>query len=215
MKPIRLYLICAVFAYLFGGLNPAIMLSKLIYHRDIRTLGSGNPGFTNFKRTFGGRYAWFVFLLDISKGALLCLIFCPLFEKIVGSYQLGAAFTGVFAMLGHSFPVWYRFRGGKGFLVGATTIFFIDWRVGLIAAAVMLSLLFTVKYMSLSVIVAAAICPIGLIIFGVDSPAVVWLCLSAVCLMIARHAPNIRRLINGNESKFHLFDKSDKKTRNN
>lgn len=207
MNSIYLYIPCALSAYLFGSINPAIILSKLVYHRDIRTLGSGNPGFTNFKRVFGGRYAWLVFFLDIFKGVLLCLIFCPIFNKFMGSYQLGAAFTGLFAMIGHSFPVWYRFKGGKGFLVGAATIWFIDWRAGLVALIVMLLLLFATKYMSLSVMIAALTCPITLRLIGTDSLAVVWLCLAGVCLMIVRHAGNIKRLLSGTEAKFHLLDK--------
>lgn len=207
MNPVWLYIICAVSSYLLGGVNPAIILSKFIYHKDIRTLGSKNPGFTNFKRVFGSRHAWTVFFLDIFKGVLLCLIFGPLFSKYVGSYQLGAAFAGLFGMLGHSFPVWYHFSGGKGFLVGASTIFFIDWRAGLVALAVMMILLFTARYMSLSVITAAITCPITLLLVGTDKPAVFWICLTSVCLLIARHSGNIKRLINGTESRFHLFDK--------
>ena len=65
---IILFFAAALVSYLVSGLNPAIILSRAIYHKDIRTCGSGNPGFTNFKRSFGGRYAWFVFLLDIAKG---------------------------------------------------------------------------------------------------------------------------------------------------
>lgn len=207
MPPVVLCLVCALSAYGLSGINPAIILSHLIYHQDIRELGSKNPGFTNFKRVYGSRYAWFVFVLDIFKSIFLCLVFCPLFRRCFGSYALGAAFTGLFAMLGHCFPIWYHFQGGKGFLVGAATIFFIDWRAGLIATAVMLLLLFTAKYMSLAVIVAALTCPISLALLGVDCPAVFWHCLSGVCLLVTRHTPNIRRLCNGTESKFHLTGK--------
>ena len=65
------YIISAVFAYFVSGLNPAIIMSKAIYKKDIRTCGSGNPGFTNFKRVVGNKYAWFVFVLDILKGAVI------------------------------------------------------------------------------------------------------------------------------------------------
>ena len=69
-----LYLLSGLCAYLLGGVNPAIVLSKLLYHQDIRTQGSKNPGFTNFKRVYGNRYAWFVLALDLSKTAILCCI---------------------------------------------------------------------------------------------------------------------------------------------
>lgn len=110
-----LYIAAAVCAYLVAGINPAIELSKRIYHKDIRTCGSGNPGFTNFKRTFGNKWAWWVLIFDLCKGAIVTAIFSHLFGYYLNNYQLGAAYTGLFALLGHSFPIWYRFKGGKGF----------------------------------------------------------------------------------------------------
>ena len=100
-----LFVFSALVSYLVAGINPAILLSKMIYHQDIRTLGSKNPGFTNFKRVFGNRYAWYVFALDILKNLVLCLIFCPLFQNIMQDGALGAAYVGLCAMLGHAFPV--------------------------------------------------------------------------------------------------------------
>ena len=105
MNEVLLYIVAAVTAFLFSGVNPSIILSKLIYHEDIREKGSGNPGFTNFKRVYGNRYAWFVFALDILKCVIFCAVFGALFDKYYGTYQLGVAFTGFFAMLGHCFPV--------------------------------------------------------------------------------------------------------------
>lgn len=199
-----LFVFSALVSYLVAGINPAILLSKLIYHQDIRTLGSKNPGFTNFKRVFGNRYAWYVFALDILKNLVLCLIFCPLFQNIMQDGALGAAYVGLCAMLGHAFPAWYHFQGGKGFLVGATAIWFIDWRVGLIAFVIWSILLFVTKYMSLSVIAAAVSCPVSLLLLGTAHTATWFLCLAASLLMIIRHRENIKRLLTGKESRFHL-----------
>lgn len=207
MDMVLLYAISAVVAYLVGGVNPAIVLSKLVYHEDIRTLGSGNPGFTNFKRVYGGKVAWLVFLLDISKGVVLCSVFGPLFARFGGSFAefaFGASYVGFFAMLGHCYPVWYGFKGGKGFLVAAATIWFMDWHAGLVALCIMMLLLFTVKYMSLSVICAAVSCPITLAIVGISYPVMVC-CILSVFLMIWRHKENIVRLARGTERKFSLF----------
>ena len=199
-----LFISAAVVAYLIGGVNPAIVLSNRIYHQDIRQLGSGNPGFTNFKRVYGNRWAWFVFALDIAKAVVVVGFFSMLFRSVLEMRQLGAAYTGFFAMIGHVFPIWYQFEGGKGFLVGAATIFLVDWRVGLIALAIMMVLLFFTKYMSLSVIIAALSCPIALASFGVHTPWTMVFCLLSVMLMVLRHRGNIERLIKGTERKFSL-----------
>ncbi|MBQ8250126.1 MAG: glycerol-3-phosphate acyltransferase, partial [Clostridia bacterium] len=145
-----LYISAALSAYLVAGWNPAITFSRAIYKKDIRTCGSKNPGFTNFKRTFGNKWAWWVLALDLSKAAIVALIFAVLFENYLDCYQFGAAYTGIFAMLGHAYPVWYKFKGGKGFLVCLSTAWVTDPRVGLIATVIMIVLLLSTKYMSLS-----------------------------------------------------------------
>ncbi len=203
-KMILLFVIAGVTAYLISGLNPAIILSKLIYHEDIREKGSKNPGFTNFKRVFGSRYAWYVFALDILKSVLPCLLFAILFERFYGMWQIGAAFTGLASMIGHVFPVWYGFKGGKGFLVEVGAVYVIDWRAGLIATAVFLILLFTVKYMSLASICFAIAAPVAYAVFGPDHwTALVMLIVCSLILILCHHT-NIGRLFKGTESKFSL-----------
>lgn len=207
---IILFFAAALVSYLVSGLNPAIILSRAIYHKDIRTCGSGNPGFTNFKRSFGGRYAWFVFLLDIAKGAVLFLAFGLLFRHIRGEWATGVAVSAVFAMLGHAFPVWYGFRGGKGFLVCLTASWFLDWRAGLVGTAVMTVLLLTVRLMSLATMCGMALSAgvlwllFALADFGWLPAALFSLC---VLFMILRHHENIVRLCHGTEKKFYIFGK--------
>ena len=207
MSETLLFVIAAITTSVFSGINPAIILSKLIYHRDIREEGSKNPGFTNFRRVFGNRYAWFVFALDILKSVIFCAIFGALFGKFYGHYQLGVAFTGFFAMLGHCFPIWYHLKGGKGFLVYVGMIWMADWRVGLAATAVFLLVLFTIKYMSLASIVLAVVSPVFLLIAGADSNMVIFLCALSSVLMIFRHKANIVRLIRHEESRFTVRKK--------
>lgn len=193
--------ISAVAGYLISGLNPAIIMSQAIYKRDIRNEGSGNPGFTNFKRVFGNKYAWFVFFLDLFKGAVISVIAGLLFKAAFDNWSLGVAYAGMFAMLGHAFPIYYGFKGGKGFLVALSTIFFIDWRAGLVAFAVMAVLLLTVKYMSLATNVGL-LC--GLFTAAIAGRDLATCIMYALCVffVIARHHENIDRLINGTESKF-------------
>ncbi|MGM9646816.1 MAG: glycerol-3-phosphate acyltransferase [Eubacteriales bacterium] len=197
----------AVCAYLVAGINPAIEFSKRIYHRDIRTCGSGNPGFTNFKRTFGNKYAWWVLALDLSKAAIVVALFAWLFELCLGKYQLGAAYTGLFALLGHAYPVWYTFKGGKGFLVYLSVVWFIDWRAGLVALGVMLLLLAITQYMSLSTVAALLTCPITLAVRSAPI-SVILLCAASVGYIAYRHKENFKRLIRGTENKFSLKSKA-------
>lgn len=205
---IWLFILTAVVSYLITGINPAIVLSKKIYHQDIRNCGSGNPGFTNFKRTFGGKTAWLVFTLDLLKGILLWIVFGYLFETLLGSRQLGVAYSLFFAMLGHAYPVWYRFKGGKGFLVCMSAVWFLDWRAGLVATIILALLLFTTKYMSLSTMLAMASAPVVMLITKADMAAVI-LCAISVLFMVLRHRKNIVRLAHGTESKFSFHSSGE------
>ena len=200
------YIISAVFAYFVSGLNPAIIMSKAIYKKDIRTCGSGNPGFTNLKRVFGNKYAWFVFVLDILKGAVISVVAGLLFRAYVGSWALGVAYAGLFAMLGHAFPIYYGFKGGKGFLVCLSTVWFIDWRAGAIATAVLVIMLPLTKYMSLSTMSALVAGAVAVAAFGGGLAVSI---MYAVCVLfvIVRHKQNIVRLVQGTESKFSFGKK--------
>lgn len=206
MTEILLYVLAALCGYLVAGLNPAILLSRGIYRQDVRECGSGNPGFTNFKRSFGNRWAYVVLVLDLSKAALAVGIFAWLFSLYIGSFQWGAAYTGAFCMLGHAYPLQYRFKGGKGFLVCLSTVYVIDWRVGLIATGIMCLLLLTTKFMSLSTMVAMLASPFLIYAFGAPL-RVAFLAGLCALFMTLRHKENIKRLFLGTESKFTLKGK--------
>ena len=208
---VLLYVAAAVCAYLIAGVNPAIEFSKKIYHQDIRNCGSGNPGFTNFKRSFGNKWAWWVLLLDLGKSAVVVAIFAQLFEIYSDNYQFGAAYTGFFALMGHAYPVWYQFKGGKGFLVYMSVIWFIDWRAGLIALGIMLILLGATKYMSVATVTALLSCPITLAVTGA-SWGVTLLCAISVLYIAWRHRDNFKKLVNGTENKFALKGASHSKS---
>ena len=207
---VGIFILAAVSAYLIAGINPAIILSKAIYGKDIRTLGSKNPGFTNFKRNFGMKWAIWVMILDLVKSALPTVVFGYVFAHLWGEWHLGVTFTCLMAMIGHSFPVWYGFKGGKGFLVCLSAMWALDWRVGLIATATMVVLLLITEYMSLSTTVAMLTCPIFLWIFGGSIPSII-LCAASVILMAVRHKENFARLKKGQESKFQLYKGKKKK----
>ena len=205
------YIVCAGFAaaaYLIGGVNAAIVISKLKYKQDIRTQGSGNPGFTNFKRVYGlNGWAVFVMLSDIIKAAVPVCIAMLTFGRLYEMGQFGAAFTGLFAMLGHCFPVWYGFKGGKAFMTGFGTIWFVDWRMALIAMVLFVVLLGLIKYMSVASCISSVACPILLSVFGAESIAVIIISVASALLVVFRHKENFKKLMQGTESKFTLKKK--------
>jgi glycerol-3-phosphate acyltransferase PlsY len=147
-----------------------------------------------------------VLVLDLSKAALAVGLFAFLLSREGVDFQFGAAYTGIFCMLGHAFPLQFRFHGGKGFLVCLSTMYVIDFRVGLIATAVMILLLLTTQYMSLSTTIAMLLCPILLIPFGASLP-VILMAAGCVLFMAIRHKENFKRLIQGKESRFTLKSK--------
>lgn len=197
--------VSAVISYLVGGVNGAIIMSKLVYHQDIREHGSGNPGFTNFKRVYGNNpISWIVMVFDILKTAICVAITATVLSKVGGSFQFGAAFSGLFCMIGHCFPIWYGFRGGKAFMAGFGTIWFVNWKMALIAMAVFLIVLGICKYMSVASCTASLTCPVALFFLGYDTIAVWILCLISALLVIVRHRSNFVKLAHHEESKFHL-----------
>lgn len=202
-------LIIAVVSYLLGGVNGAIIMSRLVYHEDIRKSGSNNPGFTNFKRVYGlNAAAWSVMLIDILKTALPVFLSAVFMSMMYDDmWQFGAQFAGLFCMLGHCFPVWYGFKGGKAFIAGFATIWFVDWRMTLIAMAIFFAVLFIGKYMSVASCTAALSCPISLFYLGYSNVWVEVLAIAAAALVIIRHYPNFVKLVHGTESKFTLSSK--------
>lgn len=205
------YFYCALFAlaaYLLGGINGAIILSRLVYHEDIRQLGSKNPGFTNFKRLHGFAPATFaVMAIDICKTILPVLSARLVLGSMYDAAQMGAAVALLGCMLGHSFPVWYGFKGGKAVLAFLSGVWFVDWRAALICFGIFVILLFTVRFMSVASMSFAVLFPIALFILGCRD----WVALAAMAvagiLVVVRHHANIKRLISGTESKFSLRSK--------
>lgn len=205
---ILIFAAAAVTAYLVAGWNPAITFSKGIYKKDIRECGSGNPGFTNFRRTFGNKWAWCVLLLDILKSAAVVAFWAEVMDARWSCYELGASFTAFFALLGHAFPLWYRFRGGKGFLVCLSGVWVMDWRAGLMATLLMVIILLAARYMSLATVVSLLCCPPLLALMGASLPSLIF-CEASALFVAVRHKENFKRLVKGTEPKFNI--KPDKR----
>lgn len=207
----------ALVSYLCGGVNFAIIMSKALYHEDIREKGSGNPGFTNFKRTYGNKFSsWMVLVLDWMKTLIPVMVTALCFKYLIDDslWQFGAQFSGLFCMLGHCFPIFYGFKGGKAFIAGAATLFFVDYRVGLICLAIFMLLLFTIRYMSIASCTFALCGPIGVSLFNIPNYSTQPICyvvmalsICAALLVCIRHYPNFIKLKNHQESKFYLKSK--------
>lgn len=205
-------LISAVCSYLLGGANGAIIFSHLIHHEDIREKGSKNPGFTNYKRVYGNDIiAWIVLIFDVGKAAVCVFLTALFFRNNYDMWQFGAAFAGLFAMLGHCFPLWYGFKGGKAFMAGFATIWFVDYRMALIATLIFFIVLASCRYMSVSSCTASLTCPVALLCLMICDRTFdikVWLlCLFSALLVIIRHKSNFEKLKNHTESNFSLKNK--------
>lgn len=197
--------IVAIVAYLLGAVNGSIIASKYFFKKDIRELGSGNAGLTNFYRNFGTKGILLVLAIDIVKTAIAVWLGWALI-KIHGHGMVGKLFAGFFVMLGHAFPVYYGFKGGKGVLCGGILVLMMDWRIGLLCWLVFIIAVIFTKYVSLGSVCAGAMCPIGTAIFGGWWLQVI-LALMCGLLLIVMHRQNILRLIAGKERKLDLGGK--------
>ena len=196
----------ALFSYLLGNLNGAILLSRLVEKDDVRRHGSGNAGFTNFFRNYGRATSLLVILIDGAKTALSCL----LGAFLLGKYGLGTEgmlLGGLCATLGHDFPAFLGFQGGKGIVCGFMTALVTDWRIGLILLALFAVTYLSTKYVSL----ASLLCAVGfLVLFPLFYPGKIWVTvLAAVMAVLAifLHRENLKRLLKGQERKTDFFQK--------
>ncbi len=203
MNPIWKLILAAVSAYLLGNFNTAIVVSSLILKDDIRNHGSGNGGFTNALRIYGKKWALVVGLGDTLKGILAVFVAGWLLHDTV--YIAAAQMLAlVFVVLGHVYPVFFGFKGGKGVLTTAAVLPFVDWRVFLIAIAIWVVIVLTTRYSSLGSILGAMSIPFSMWAFRPTE----WLTIAVsggIALMVVYlHRANIGRLWRGTESKMSL-----------
>lgn len=212
------YLFAAVAAYFCGCFNGAIFISRLFFHDDVRTHGSGNAGLTNFYRTYGARYALLVIACDMLKAAAAVGIAAwlgarfdprmmpdvPLTAAEQAEYVLHFKYwAGLFCVLGHMFPCTAEFKGGKGILCSATLTLLLDWRIAAVCWGLFALLWLTTRYVSLGSVSVAVAFPITTqLVFGDPFATVIALLMAA--LVLWAHRENIKRLLNGTENKFRF-----------
>lgn len=200
-------IVIAAAAYCLGSINGAIVISRFVYHEDVRNGGSGNAGLTNFYRIYGPKAMAGVVGIDVAKGLLAALIGGWLLGLTdpggtgVDFAAVGRLFGTFCVVMGHVFPAFYGFRGGKGVLCGVSAAFVVDWRAGLICVVVFLIIFFATKYVSLGSILGALSFPITL--FAVDYRGIALiLAIIPVLVIVLKHGGNINRLIYHKEPKF-------------
>jgi glycerol-3-phosphate acyltransferase PlsY len=222
-----LYLIAfltALVAYLIGSISGAIIISKKVSGSDIRESGSKNAGTTNMLRVHGKKLAVMTLLVDVIKGIIAVLIGIMIdavierqygmvsivspAEWLIGSMKYIAA---IFAILGHDFPIYFGFKGGKGVATSIGVALVLDWKVRLIVMIASLIIMATTRYVSVGSVIAAVIypCIVAAFMLGMNEFNVVYLACAIIIglLIIVKHKTNIERLKNGTENK--LFTKKE------
>jgi len=204
-----------VVPYLLAGINTSIIVAKIKTGKDIRTMGSGNAGLTNTLRVLGKGAAGIVLLGDVSKAAIAVLLVRLSFMYLGGVNTMDAAsnmtwveFMAVFmAIVGHCFPLYYGFKGGKGVLAAISAIFVLDWRIACILLGIFIVLVALTRYVSLGSCVASASFFIATLLFrhfADNDPAfIINMIIAAFCggLIIVKHKGNIQRLLSHSEKK--------------
>ncbi len=188
--------VVALISYFIGNFSSAYILGKIFQKKDIRNYGSGNAGATNALRVFGKKLGGITFILDVLKGILAVYIG----EKMTG-YN-GKLIASIFVVLGHNWPVFLKFKGGKGIATSLGVVFLLHWPTAIICTAIGVAIIIITRYVSLGSIIAAGLVPIiGSIVnrpFNMDFFITT---LILAILAIYRHKDNINRLLKGEEFK--------------
>ena len=216
MKVFFALIIAAALGYFLGSLNFSIIFVKIIKGEDIRTMGSKNAGLTNTYRCCGPACAGLTLVGDLCKGVLAVSIA----RLVTGALNAGLSpdndthyigyIAGLFAIIGHVFPIYYQFRGGKGVLVGVSTFLVVDPKVFIALLAIFVVVLALSKFVSMASIISSMYCPLATLLmawvveqqsFG-RSLLYAVLSLPMAAIVIWMHRSNIERLRDGTENKF-------------
>jgi acyl phosphate:glycerol-3-phosphate acyltransferase len=187
-----------ILAYLLGSIPFGFIFAKMFGKTDIREHGSGNIGATNVLRVMGWKLALPVFVLDLLKG------FCAVFlAKALASGSLLPLIAGILVMIGHSFPLFLGFKGGKAAATAIGVLLALSGWVTLALFAAALLILAVTRYVSLASIVGSLLVPLFFWLFGFDLPHIIF-GLAVAALVVFRHQANIKRLLSGTEPKLKL-----------
>ena len=218
-------IIAVLAAYLISSVNTSIIVTRIVLHKDIRSMGSGNAGFTNVLRWVVKAPAIVTFIGDFLKGIISVTIAYFLMFGVQGAnadiyrgYLMYIA--GLFAVVGHTFPIYYKFKGGKGVVTTFAVMFMTDWRMSVMALLIFAVFFMITGIISVCALINAVALPVNTIVFKfldynnvtaaispMPSPSISFILFSAAItfiiglLVIFRHKENIQRLANGTEKK--------------
>lgn len=194
------YILVGVAAYLIGSISPSMIISNSIAKKDIRNFGSGNAGTTNMLRTFGWKLGMLTLVLDVCKG-ILCVLLGRYVGGIWGIDALGATVGSVMAIVGHNWPVYYKFRGGKGIATTLGCMVMLMPIETLILTAVSVLIMAVTRFVSLGSIVGVVLEVAAVFIFRSDDVYLQIAIVIIALLALAGHRENIKRLAKGRENR--------------
>ena len=207
-------LLLILLAYLIGSVSTSVWVSKRFFNIDIRDYGSGSAGATNVYRILGSRWGTFVMIMDMLKGVLAVQLAWLLPEYLDSEIQFQNLQTGLgmAAVLGHIFPIWAEFRGGKGVATVFGMVLGISPITAVSCAGIFLLVLYLTRFVSLSSILASIAFPIFiLVVFNVENPLYRVFAIAIAFIVILTHHKNIGRLLRGEESKASILKGRDRK----
>ena len=209
-------IVIAVVSYLLGSCNFGVILSRSLKKEDIRDSGSGNAGTTNMMRTYGKTMGILTIFGDIVKVFVAIWIAFRIisveetkmiFDSVSNNPQcVLKSFAGLFAVAGHIFPCFFKFKGGKGVATSGGMVIMIDWRIALILFAVFVVVILLTKYVSLGSIIMAVLYPVFIGLFYKEMGLVI-IALVFTLIVVVAHRENIKKLINHTENKIGSKDK--------
>ena len=212
-------------AYLIGSISSSVLISKKMSGADIRESGSGNAGATNMLRVHGKKAGVITLLCDLAKGIVAVLlamaadfvIKSQIDPSSLGWFEANVLYgnlhylAGVFVVLGHDFPIFFGFRGGKGVATSLGVMMILDWKIGLVVALIAILIMIASKYVSLGSVLGGVIYPVAILAYMIGKNDINWIYFSCALIIgliiIAKHHSNIKRLMNGTENK--LFAKKN------
>lgn len=205
--------LCMIIPYLLGSINPAIIFSRLFFHDDVRAHGSGNAGTTNILRTYGKKMAILTFSCDFLKAALSVIIGSFIFNKTIGG-----AIAGLFVIIGHMFPLYYKFKGGKGVACAVAVVLILEPLTFACLFLIYAIIIIGTKYVSLASCMSIGLYPIIVSAFetiyknafGHNLGLIPATAVVMAVLVIYMHRANLKRLYEGKESKLSFGKKKEK-----